>query len=141
MALAALIAMFIFLTMMNKKHLRIFQIVLAFALAMFSGCESEEIEGPINENALQGTWYSTDAPQEFWRFDSNHTGETWDESEDVQEGEGSRFNWSTQDDQLRLDIYGQMGQHVYYDYTISDQTFSTFTRTDIYGNSRKFIKR
>lgn len=114
---------------------------MAFAIMAFAGCTPDEVTVPVNETALQGTWFSADAPREYWRFDSGHTGETWDESEDVQEGEGSKFNWTTHDDQLRLDIYGQMGQHVYYDYTISGQTSSSFTWTDIYGNSRNFTKR
>lgn len=104
-------------------------------------CQPEEIHGSVDESALIGTWYATDAPQEYWRFDFNYTGETWDESEDVQEGEGSRFTWSTVDDQLRLDIRGQMGQHVYYDYTLTKQSSSSFTWEDLYGNTRTFYKR
>lgn len=125
------------LTMKNKV-LYLLGLLLAVSLA---GCTPDDVSVPVNESALEGTWHSSDVPQEYWRFDANHTGETWDESEDVQEGEGTRFNWSTQDDQLRLDLYGEMGQHVYYDYTIENQTQNAFTWKDMYGNSRNFTRR
>lgn len=127
--------------MMNsKRFFRSLLLALVVSLVAVS-CQPEEITGTVSESALFGTWYATDNPQEYWRFDFDHTGETWDESEDVQEGEGSKFDWSTKDDQLRLDIHGQMGQHVYYDYTITKQSSSAFTWEDLYGNSRTFYKR
>ncbi|MCQ2273658.1 MAG: DUF5640 domain-containing protein [Bacteroidales bacterium] len=126
---------------MNKKSIIIISLLLLVSLLVFCGCEPDKISLTVSETALVGTWHSSDAPKEYWRFDANHTGETWDESEDVQEGEGTKFNWSTQDDQLRLDLYGEMGQHVYYDYTIEAQTQTSFTWKDLYGNSRTFTKR
>lgn len=114
---------------------------MAIGAFIVTGCTPEDVHLQVSESALTGTWHSSDAPMEYWRFDSNHTGETWDESEDVQEGEGSKYNWELIDDQLRLDIYGEMGQHVYYDYTITDQSQNSFTWKDLYGNSRTFTRK
>lgn len=95
----------------------------------------------IDENRLGGTWVAMDKSNEHWRLDSNHTGETWDVSQDVQEGEGTKYNWAVKGKQLLLDFCGEMGQHVYYDYTFTDQNDTSFTWKDLYGNSRTFIKK
>lgn len=126
---------------MNRKHfLRLLLLFFVGSLALTS-CVPEEITLTIDAGKLVGTWYAMDKTQEFWRFDSNNQGETWDESEDVQEGEGTKFNWTVQGNQLQVDLYGEMGQHVYYDYTFTVQNDTSFTWKDLYGNSRTFIKK
>lgn len=121
------------------KHSKLLLLLFVGMLA-FSACEPSDDPLVIDEESLVGTWSASDNRQEYWRFDIDKTGETWDESEDVQEGEGTRFNWSTVEDQLRIDLYGEMGQHVYYDYTVTLQTVSTITWKDQYGNHRTFTK-
>lgn len=126
---------------MNRKHfLRLLALLFAGSLVLV-GCEPESVSVSIDANKLVGTWYAMDKTQEFWRFDSNFNGQTWDESEDVQEGEGVNFNWVVSADQLQLDFYGQMGQHVYFDYTFTAQNDTSFTWKDHYGNSRTFIRK
>ncbi len=112
---------------MNKKHLlRLLALFFASSLVL-AGCKPENVTVNIDATKLVGTWYALDKPQEFWRFDSGNNGETWDESEDVHEGEGVNFNWLATKDQLQLDFYGQMGQHVYFDYTFTAQNDTSFT--------------
>lgn len=120
--------------------------LLAYALFfvgmfIFAGCEPDDIHLNVDESLIPGTWRAQDNMQEYWRFDASHTGETWDESEDVQEGEGTRFNWSAVGDQLRIDLYGSMGEHAYYDYTVVRQTSDTLVWEDFYGNKRTFVKK
>lgn len=114
---------------------------LAVALIFLAiACTPEKVTLTIDDNALVGTWQATDVPSEHWRYDADYTGETWDESDDVHEGEGTRFNWSTDADILSLDLYGSMGQHVYYDNTVTLQTSDSLCWKDLYGNSRTFVK-
>ena len=108
---------------------------------LFVGCIPEVEPLTVDETLLVGTWQKESNTQEYWRYDAEHTGETWDESEDVHEGEGTKFNWSTEEDQLRLDLYGEMGQHVYYDYTVVTQTASRLEWKDVYGNKQVFLKK
>ncbi len=109
--------------------------------AFFSACEKvPTVKLTVDETMLVGKWSAQDNPQEFWRFDSDHAGETWDQSEDVQEGEGTRYNWSVTEDQLQIDLYGEMGQHVYKDYTVTYQTRDSLVWKDLYGNSRSFTR-
>lgn len=141
MALAAPIVMFMLLTTMNRKHFLPLLLLFFVGSWLLTGCKPEVISITVDEAKLVGIWYTMDNTQEYWRFDSEHKGETWDESEDVQEGEGTKFNWEVKDNQLRMDFYGEMGQHVYYDYTITVQNDSTFTWRDLYGQTRTFMKK
>lgn len=108
---------------------------------LLAGCEPDDIHVNIDETLIPGLWRAQDNMQEYWRFDAAHTGETWDESDDVHEGEGTNFNWSAVGDQLRIDLYGMMGQHAYYDYTVVRQTRDTLVWKDLFGNQRTFVKR
>ena len=124
-----------------KKIKKLATLLAAFAPLLFCGCTDEATTIVIDEAMLVGKWQEENNSQVIWRYDSSHTGETWDESEDVQEGEGTRFNWSTNNDMLQIDLYGEMGQHAYYDYTITKQTDSLFVWKDLYGNKQTFIKK
>ena len=116
-------------------------LLLAFVPMLLVSCTEEVKPVEVNDSLLIGKWQKVTNMQEYWRYDADSTGETWDESEDVQEGEGIKFNWSTEEDQLRLDFYGEMGQHVYYDYTVVTQTESRLEWKDIYGNKQVFLKK
>lgn len=116
-------------------------LLLAFMPMLLVSCTEEVKPVEVNDSLLIGKWQKETNMQEYWRYDADSTGETWDESEDVQEGEGIKFNWSTEEDQLRLDFYGEMGQHVYYDYTVVTQTESRLEWKDIYGNKQVFLKK
>ena len=116
-------------------------LLLAFLPLLLVSCTDEVKPVEVNDSLLIGKWQKETNMQEYWRYNVDSTGETWDESEDVQEGEGIKFNWSTEEDQLRLDFYGEMGQHVYYDYTVVTQTESRLEWKDIYGNKQVFLKK
>ena len=116
-------------------------LLLAFVPLLLFSCTDEVKPVEVNDSLLVGKWQKETNMQEYWRYDADSTGETWDESEDVQEGEGIKFNWTTVEDQLRLDFYGEMGQHVYYDYTVVTQTESRLEWKDIYGNKQVFLKK
>ena len=116
-------------------------LLLAFVPMLLVSCTEEVKPVEVNDSLLIGKWQKETNMQEYWRYDADSTGETWDESEDVQEGEGIKFNWTTVEDQLRLDFYGEMGQHVYYDYTVVTQTESRLEWKDIYGNKQVFLKK
>ena len=125
--------------MKNKSLIAL--LLLAMVPLLFVGCKPEVEPLEVNDSLLIGKWQKETNMQEYWRYDADSTGETWDESEDVQEGEGTKFNWSTEEDQLRLDLYGEMGQHVYYDYTVVTQTESRLEWKDIYGNKQTFVRK
>lgn len=125
--------------MKQKRFLR-YLVLPILAVCLFASCD-DELEVTIDDTMLIGYWQAVDNPSEYWRFDAQLSGETWDLSEDVQEGEGTRFNWNTSLTQLHIDLYGEMGQHVFYDYTFTAQTRNEFTWKDTYGNKRTFVRK
>ena len=84
--------------------------ILAFlATLTFAACDKPVNSINVNADLIPGKWYDSENTTEFWRFDADGSGVTWDTSEDVQEDEGTKFNWSVLLDQLRIDLYGRMG--------------------------------
>ena len=126
--------------MIKKVFLR--SLLLLGVVALMAGCTDLFEKVIVDDAALVGKWYALDNKTEFWRFNADGSGLTWDESDDVYEHDENvpRFNWTTRIDQIRIDIYGQMGQHVYYDWTVTRQTADSLTFEDYYDNSRTFVK-
>ncbi len=115
-------------------------LLLMVGAFLFSSCTKNPEPFTIRESLLQGTWVRQ-GTQEYWRYNVDHTGETWDVSEDVQQGEGTRFTWSTKTDQLNLLLKGNMGQVVPYDYTVKSLDLTQMVWEDIYGNTSTFVKQ
>lgn len=116
--------------------------VLLGSMLSFVACTEEIKPIVVDEAMLVGTWQEEGNPHEvLWRFDSTYTGETWDISEDVQEGEGTKFEWSTYKDQLRLVFNGEMGQRIPKDYIVTSQTVSRFECKDVYDTPIIFVRK
>lgn len=112
------------------------------AVATLTGCNPEiddTDEDRFNEADLVGKWLLDDT-QEYWRYDSGHYGETWDESEDVHEGEGTTFSWDLDGETLKILLTGEMGQVVPYDYTIEALTPGAMQLKDDFDNTKTYHK-
>lgn len=98
---------------------RIFLPILCLVALALAGCNPEEINEGVDcvDSDVIGLWVLADS-QEYWRYDSGHYGETWDESDDVHEGEGTKYSWSLEGSALHIELNGEMGEVVPYDYTI-----------------------
>lgn len=122
---------------------RIISFCLLFvAMVSLVGC-TEKPELIINEAALVGKWQATDRTTEFWRYNADGTGQTWDEADDVHEDDTVgvlHFSWTTVQSHLELDYYGEMGQHAYENYTVTHQTQDSLVWKDLYGDYRTFVK-
>ena len=116
--------------------------LLLTAMAAMVGC-TEKAEVVVDRNALVGKWQATDNTSEFWRYNADGTGKTWDESDDVHETDTVgvlHFNWTTVQSHIELDYYGEMGQHAYENYTVTHQTQDSLVWKDLYGDYRTFVK-
>lgn len=72
----------------------------------------------VDDNTLIGKW-NTQSTSEFWKFYADHTGKTWDESEDIYENETNLvFTWQIADSH-RIEMifhgYGNMAIPKKYD--------------------------
>lgn len=115
-------------------------LLLAPAFLLFASCEkTPEEELTVADRQLVATWQLFGS-EEYWRFDAEHTGETWDLSDDVQEGEGTNLTWSVTGHTLAITLLGEMGQRVGYYYDITSINDARLTWVDSYGNSRTFTK-
>lgn len=118
-----------------KKYRAILMIALA-TLALVS-CEEKDDHIIVNEDQVIGLWLKSGS-QEYWRYNADHTGASWDESEDISDVETNMsMTWSLDGDQLTHVFTGAMNnQMVPKVYTISSISSSTMVWTDGYYNSR-----
>jgi hypothetical protein len=78
---------------------------------------------------------------EYYRYNANGTGATWDTADDVQENEAQTFSWTLEKDLLTLIHDMEMGGSKvpkYYIVTVLDA--STLTYKNDYGSSFTFKK-
>ena len=113
--------------------------MLFVATMTLIGCVPDVIDSGItlNESDLLGKWLLDDT-QEYWRFDSGHYGETWDVSDDVQEGEGTKFSWELDGNKLEVVLTGEMGEVVPYDYKVLALTSSSMKLKDSFDNEKTY---
>ena len=118
--------------------------VMSVLLAGFflqSGC-GKDIVLDVNPDDLSGKWV-VENTQEYWRFRSNGTGVTWDESEDISEEESNlKFEWTLDRDELTCVFRGENeNQAVPKVYYIREISSSAMKWEDYYGRTTSFVKR
>ncbi len=87
----------------------------------------------LTSNGVQGT--------EFWRYDADGTGVTWDTKDDVSEEEAQAFDWTLEGNQLTQVHKMENSQAVVpLVYTITDLTSSELDYKDDYGRKYVFTK-
>ena len=118
-------------------------LILLAVCSLFASCSLFENDNHItvSENQLYGCWVKT-GTQEYWRYNENGTGVTWDESEDVSEEESNlTFTWSVREDELTHIFSGSMdNQYVPKIYTIKAISSSSMSWEDDYGITYKLNK-
>lgn len=123
-----------------RKSLPLFLFSLSF-LFLCTSCVDDLLPGAeYSDSDVMGKWVKS-GTQEYWRYDSGHYGETWDEGEDVHEGEGTKFSWSLEGDDLEILLTGEMGQVVPYDYEIVALTGESMRLKDAFDNESTYYKQ
>ena len=116
-----------------KKVLSLFSSVL-FCAIIFQSCTEEKTT--FDKALLYGKWKSGTL---FERYESNGTGKTWDESDDVFEDEAQSFTWTLTEDNLLQIHIGEMGQKVPRSLTVTSLTSTSLRYTEA-GRSYSFTK-
>jgi len=128
---------------MKKK---IVSLSLGFVIAfVFTACDPDN---SFDANLLIGKWsrtspYATaeNPGSEFYRYDRNGKGATWDTAEDVPEEDAQTFSWTLEKDRLKqLHDMEISGSKVPKYYTITVLNASTLTYKDDFGKSFTFKK-
>jgi len=116
-----------------KKRLTL-GILLALT-TLFVSCMPENKE--YSPDQLVGKWVKE---TEYYRFDSDMNGATWDTADDVSEEEAQPFEWMIEEDQLTVIHKMEMGGVVPKTYTIEDLTADKLTLTDNYAQKLTYSR-
>lgn len=129
--------------MKRRRHIRVpLVLMMALALLAATGCKKEKEHLNVPDSSVQGLWVKS-GTQEYWRYNSDHTGVTWDESDDISESESNlRYTWEIRGgDELMMVSSGEMGnQFVPKTYTITEIN-STTMKWESYGMEYTLKKR
>lgn len=98
-------------------------------------CAKEEPS--FDEQLLIGKWRSG---TEFYRYDSDGTGATWDTVDDVSEDEAQEFTWTLVKSDLTHIHIMEIGGKVPKYYTVTELTATTLRYRDEFGKTFSFVK-
>ncbi len=134
---------FIFRLITMKKTTKNIVLFLLITL-VFGACVDPVTFDP---NLLIGKWSrpspfaTTENPgDEFFRYDTNGTGATWDTADDVTEEEAQTFTWEVTGSQLTQVHTIEMGGTVTKIYTLTELTTQRLTYKDEFGSSFTYTK-
>lgn len=123
-----------------KKIVYLIVLLTSFVIILFSSCTPTT---SFNEDFLIGKWERPSTltnGKDYYRYDANYSGATWDTGDDVSEAEAQPFTWSLEGATLTQIYEGEMGQKVPKTYTLVTLNDSTLSYRDNYGVSATFIK-
>ena len=111
---------------------RLFCIMMFAVSLLFTSCFDDN--ETFDADLLVGKWVSG---TEYYRYDSDGNGATWDTSDDVTEEEAQPFTWEfdTETNKLTLLHKMEMGGVVPKYYTVTNLTESNLKYEDQYGRT------
>lgn len=118
--------------MRNEKLKIVLAVLAALTLA---ACHDDNTHINVTPEQLYGCWLKN-GTQEYWRYNADGRGLTWDEADDVHEGEpGSRYySWEVSGDRLTHVIEGdEIGVPITRIYTIQAIDSTTMRREEEIG--------
>ncbi len=101
--------------------------VLLACMLLFGACQDDK--PTFDPGLLIGKWVRG---TEYYRYNANGTGATWDTSDDVNEDEAQPFTWEFNSETNNLTLYHQMemGGVIPKSYTVTVLTESTLSYKD-----------
>ena len=110
---------------MIRKLLGFSLVLVVFVL--FNSCQKDD--DSFDEKLLYGKWRNGTL---YYKYLSNHTGSTWDTSDDVHEDEAQPFEWKLVKSELQQIHIMEMGGVVPKYYTITNLTATTLIYKDMF---------
>lgn len=126
---------------MNTKSFFKLTIYTLFLLFSLSACQPNE-ELPTVEYDITDLYGKWESGTEYYVYNSNGTGYTWDEGEGVYEEEAQPFTWEVDESEMIHVHKMEMGGDVPMYYIITELTSSTLRYYDAYNekDTYTFIK-
>lgn len=119
----------------NRHILLLFLSVVAASLFVSCGAKPKYFDIDL----IVGKWVSG---TEYYRYDSDGTGITWDTSDDVSEEEGQLYKWeyNSDDNSLTLMHQMEMGGVIPKYYTLQKLTDNELVYKDKYNDISSFVR-
>ena len=126
---------------MNTKSFFKLTIYALFLLFSLSACQPNE-ELPTVEYDITDLYGKWESGTEYYVYNSNGTGYTWDEGDGVYEEEAQPFTWEVDESEMIHVHKMEMGGNVPMYYIITELTSSTLRYYDAYNekDTYTFIK-
>lgn len=102
---------------------------------LFSSCD--KLDTSFDESLLIGSWVSGTL---HYKYASDHTGGTWDTSDNVTEAEAQKFTWSLDKSDLTQIYIMEIGGNVPKYYTVTELTATSLKYHDAFQKSYSFTK-
>ena len=124
---------------MKKKHsIQKTKLIIALLISLTLAACKKEVPKPT-PNQLVGKWISG---TEYYKYNADFTGKTWDTKDDVTEDEGKKFTWNLSDFTLTqnhiIDISDSIT--ILKSYTITELTGTKLSYKDAFEKKYSFTK-
>lgn len=129
------------------KKLLFIVVPLVITVFIFSSCEPETKD--FDQALLMGKWVEEvwDDEEETWvagteyyKYNNDGTGSTWDTADDVTEEEGQAFEWTLVQDELTHMHIMEIGGVVPKVYTVTELSPGTLAYEDEFGKHFAYMK-
>ena len=117
------------------KRLSYLLISFVLTVTLFNSCTPEITV--FDKSLLTGVWVSG---TEYYRYDSDGNGVTWDTSDNVTEATGQKFTWTLINSELTQNHILEIGGTVPKTYTLTELTTTTLKYKDDFGVAYSFTK-
>lgn len=118
-----------------KRRLAITFLCFASSLSLLVGCGNDTPS--FNRSDLVGKWVSG---TEYYRYDADGKGATWDTADDVSEIEAQPYEWTLEGDKLTQIHIMEMGGRIPQVFTVTHLDASSLSYRDDYHLEYHFQK-
>ena len=125
--------------MKNLKLISLAIIAVTTIIVSMSSC-SPDSDVEFDKTLLYGKWQENKT-KNFEVYNSDGTGYTWDEADDVTEAEAQQFTWTLEGDALTHIHIMEMGANIPKVYTVTKLTATELTYKDDFGKTHTFNKQ
>ena len=120
--------------MKTRQKTGLLLLIVLFSVSVFTSCITEF---EYDSSLLIGKWVSG---TEYYRYNEDGTGLTWDTADDVSEEEAQAFTWTLVYSTLTHIHIMEIGGVVPKVYTVTELTATSLKYEDEFGNTHSFTK-
>ncbi|MDD2617757.1 MAG: hypothetical protein PHT87_03055 [Bacteroidales bacterium] len=120
--------------MKTRQKTGLLLLIVLFSVSVFTSCITEF---EYDSSLLIGKWVSG---TEYYRYNEDGTGLTWDTADDVSEEEAQAFTWTLVYSTLTHIHIMEIGGVVPKVYTVTELTATSLQYEDEFGNTHSFTK-